>query len=383
MVLGSVLGGLLTDWFGWSAVFYVNVLLAGVGVIAALVLLPQTARTGSGGFDVPGALLGTVASTLLVFALVQGPEAGWTAPVVVWSLVVALVLFVLFLLVEAKAASPLVPLRLFRNRDLSTGSVITFLFMATFGALAYFLTQLWQVVQGYSAWQTGFAFVVPSGCVLLGTVIGGKAATRLGVRTTLLLSLALGIMGTPALALSIGAGVSYAVLVPSLAVLSLGRGMVFTTMFAAASTGAPAGDQGIGGGIATTGQQIGGAVGLAVLIALAASANGPRTDADPAQLVAGIKLATWAIAAGIAVTVLAALRLRNAATSDDRRAPAIETAEAPVQEPSSEPAAEGVPVEAERVLVEAGRVPVEAGRVPVEGERAPVEAERAPVDRVG
>ncbi|WP_309485321.1 MFS transporter [Streptomyces sp. WELS2] len=328
MVLGSILGGLLTDWFGWSAVFYVNVLMAGAGLIAAFILLPETERSASSGFDLPGAVLGTVASTLLVFGLVQGPDKGWTAPVVIWSLVVAVVLFALFVVVESKTASPLVPLRLFRNRNLSTGTVITFLFMATFGALAYFLTLLWQTVQGYSAWATGFAFVVPSGLVLVGTIVGGKAATKLGARNTLLLSLALGVVGTVALALVIGAGRPYLALVVPLAVLSLGQGMVFTTMFAAASTGVPAQDQGIGGGIATTGQQIGGAVGLAVLIALAGAFNGTDAAQDPAQLVDGIKAATWAIAAGIALTVLAALNLRST--------PAVAAESAPEPELASE-----------------------------------------------
>ncbi|MFF4854652.1 MFS transporter [Streptomyces rubiginosohelvolus] len=312
MVLGSILGGLLTEAFGWSAVFYVNVLLAGIGLIAAFWLLPKTQRSATGGFDVLGALSGTAACTLLVFGLVQGPEKGWGAPVVLWSLLIAAVLFVIFTVAEAKVTSPLVPLRLFHNRNLSTGTVITFLFMATFGALAYFLTQLWQVVQGYSAWATGFAFVVPSGCVLIGTILGGKAATKLGTRNTLFLSLTLGVLGTIALALVIGADRPYAVLVAPLVVLSIGQGMVFTTMFAAASTGVPAEDQGIGGGIATTGQQIGGAVGLAVLIALAAAFHGTGTDTDPQQLMDGIKAATWAIAAGIGLTFLAALNLRNA-----------------------------------------------------------------------
>lgn len=312
MVLGSILGGLLTDAFGWSSVFYVNVLLAGAGLVAALGLLPRTDRSSAGGFDVLGALFGTGASTLLVFGLVQGPEKGWGTPVVLGSLLVAAALFALFIAVEAKVSSPLVPLRLFRNRNLSTGTVITFLFMATFGALAYFLTQLWQVVQGYSAWATGLAFVVPSGCVLIGTIIGGKAATKLGMRKTLFLSLALGIVGTIALILVIGADSPYGALAVPLVVLSLGQGMLFTTMFAAASTGVPAEDQGIGGGIATAGQQIGGAVGLAVLIALATAFNGKGAETDPQQLVSGIKAATWAIAAGIGLTFLAALNLRDA-----------------------------------------------------------------------
>lgn len=111
MVLGSILGGLLTEAFGWSSVFYVNVLLAGAAMVIAIGLLPKTTRSGTGTFDLPGALSGTIASTLLVFALVQGPESGWGSPLIIASLIVAAVLFAVFLLVEFKTRSPLVPLR--------------------------------------------------------------------------------------------------------------------------------------------------------------------------------------------------------------------------------------------------------------------------------
>ncbi|WP_461014185.1 MFS transporter [Streptomyces daliensis] len=327
MVLGSILGGLLTDAFGWPSVFYVNVILAGAGMIAAMSLLPGDRAETSGAFDLPGAVTGTLASTLFVFALVQGPEAGWGSGQVLGALGVAVVMLLLFLLIESKSKAPMVPLRLFRNRNLSTGAGITFLFMATFGALAYFLTQFWQVVQEYSAWTTGFAFVVPSGSVLIGTIVGGKWATKFGVRNTLFIGLTMGVVGTVALALTLTQDVSYAVLAPSLFLLSLGQGIVFTTMFAAATTGVAAEDQGIGSGIATTGQQIGGAVGLAVLIAIAESMNGGGGAKDPAQLTDGVITATWAIAVGIALTFLVVLNLNKRAAAgadaDDHVEPAL------------------------------------------------------------
>jgi EmrB/QacA subfamily drug resistance transporter len=309
MVLGSILGGVLTQALGWPSVFYVNVVLAFGAMVVAVVLLPADRPQRSGSFDLPGALTGTFASTSLVFALVQGPDAGWTAPRVLISFAVAVVLLLAFVVIESRAKEPMVPLRLLANRNLSTGATITFLFMATFGALAYFLTQFWQVAQGYSAWATGLAFVVPSGAVLVGTVLGGRSATRIGARNTLLLGLLMGAAGTVTLAVSLSENVSYWLLVPSLAVLSLGQGMVFTTMYAAATTGVAGADQGIGSGIATTGQQIGGAVGLAVLIALTGPASGASREA--VTLTSGVRAATWAIAIGIAVTVLAVLNLKK------------------------------------------------------------------------
>ncbi|MER8221934.1 MFS transporter [Streptomyces sp. NPDC094143] len=315
MVLGSILGGLLTDAFGWPSVFYVNVLLAGAAMFVAMSLLPDDKPQAGGGFDLPGAITGTVASTLFVFALVQGPEAGWGSGQVLAALAVAVLTFALFLVIESRSAAPMVPLRLFGNRNLSTGAGITFLFMATFGALAYFLTQYWQIVQGYSAWTTGFAFVLPSGSVLIGTIVGGKWATRFGVRNTLFIGLAMGLVGTVVLALTLGQDASYGVIAPSLFVLSLGQGIVFTTMFAAATTGVEAADQGIGSGIATTGQQIGGAVGLAVLIAIANASGGGETK-DLGELMDGVTTATWAIAVGIALTFLVVLNFKKPASGD-------------------------------------------------------------------
>jgi MFS family permease len=309
MVLGSLLGGVLTEAFGWQGVFYVMVAFCAVAMIAAVPLLPAAAGDPVGGFDLPGAVTGTAASLLLVFGLVQGPELGWTSGATLGSLAAAAVLFVLFLLIESRSKGPLMPLRLFANRNLSIGTVVCFLFMATFGALAYFLTQFWQTVEGYSALATGLAFILPSASVLVGTVLGGKAATAMGVRRSLLIALALGLVGTIALALVMDQGASYAVLAAPLLVLSIGQGMVFTLMFAASSTGVDAADQGIGSGIATQGQQIGGAVGLAALIAIAAGTGGGTAD-DLAAYTDGILIALWAIAIGIAVTIPVVLGLK-------------------------------------------------------------------------
>ncbi|MFJ3927306.1 MFS transporter [Streptomyces sp. NPDC090022] len=310
MVLGAILGGLLTDWFGWQAVMWVNVIAAGAAMVYGIGLLPKTAKVSTRGFDLPGAVIGTVASTLLVFTLVNGPEVGWTSGTTIGSLIGSVALFALFIGIESRTRAPMMPLRLFGNRNVTVGTTITFLFMATFGAYAYFLTQYWQVVQGYSAWATGFAFLLPSGCVLIGTVAAGKLMNAYGARKTLLIALAVGLVGTAALALTLSQDASYLVIALPLIVLSLGQGVIFTAMFAAATTGVADEEQGIGSGIAQTGQQIGGAVGLAVLIAVAASAAGGETT-DPAQLTDGILVATWATAAGIALTFLATLGLKK------------------------------------------------------------------------
>ncbi|GAA2256838.1 MFS transporter [Streptomyces amakusaensis] len=316
MVLGSLLGGVLTEMFGWEAVFYANVPLALVGMLLAFPLIPaDRVRRTSGGFDLVGAVTATAGSTLFVFSLAQGPEAGWTAPEVLACGGTGLVLLAGFAVLQARGRDPLMPLRLFRNRNLSTGTVTTFMFMATFGVLAYFLTLYLQEVHGFSALRTGFAFVVPCVGVLVGTALGGRLVTHLGMRKTLTLSLTVGAGGTVAFGLALAPDASFVAIVPGLAVLSLAQGIVYTAMYAAATTGVGEEDQGIASGVATTGEQIGSAVGLAVLVALShAGTSGHAGGALRDAVTEGLRTAVFAAAAGIALMILVAQNFRRPAT---------------------------------------------------------------------
>ncbi|WP_433246250.1 MFS transporter [Streptosporangium sp. CA-135522] len=141
LCLGSLLGGLLTDAFGWEAVFYVNVPLAGGAALLAFAFIPADgARQRGRSFDLPGAVTATAGVTLLAFALIQGPESGWTSPVILASFALATALLAAFLAIEARSSDPLMPLRLLGNRSLSRAMAITLIFGATFSALPYFLT---------------------------------------------------------------------------------------------------------------------------------------------------------------------------------------------------------------------------------------------------
>ncbi|MFG2646664.1 MFS transporter [Streptomyces sp. NPDC048436] len=315
MVLGSLLGGVLTEWFGWEAVFYVNVPLAVGGILLAFPLIPaDQVRAVRGRFDIVGAVTATAGSTLFVFALVQGPESGWGATEVWAGGGAGLLLLVVFALTQARGRDPLMPLRLFGNRNLSTGTATTFLFMATFGVLAYFLTLYLQDVHGFSALRTGFAFVVPCAGVLVGTALGGRLVTRFGMRGTLTLALAVGAAGTAAFALALAPDATFAAIVPGLAVLSVAQGVVYTAMYAAATTGVAEQDQGIASGVASTGEQIGSAVGLAVLVALANATTGSGDETGTAAREAlsdGLRTAVFAAAAGIALMILVAQNFRR------------------------------------------------------------------------
>jgi MFS family permease len=308
MILGSLLGGVLTQAFGWAAVFFVNVPLAAAAAALAFPLLAaDPARERGRRFDLGGALTATLGTTLVVFALVEGPELGWT--VIFPAAAVGLALLGAFAVIERRSRDPLLPLRLLRERNLATGVVVTFCYMGTFGTLLYFLTGYFQGVHGYGALATGLAFGVPMVAIAAGSQAAGRLATRYGTRPTLVASLVTGGLGAVLLGLSMTAEASYAALVPALVVLGLGQGAGYTLMFGAAAAGIPARAQGIASGVASTAQQIGGTVGLAVFVAVAnAGTHGLSGEALRLATVDGLRTAVLLAAAGIAVTALAALR---------------------------------------------------------------------------
>ncbi|MEV5716165.1 MFS transporter [Amycolatopsis mediterranei] len=305
MILGSLLGGVLTQAFGWAAVFFVTVPLAAAAAALAFPLLARDAAREPGRrFDLAGALTATLGTTLVVFALVEGPELGWTSAVVLGT---------------ATAGLALLPPRLLRDRNLGTGVVVTFLYMGTFGTLLYFLTGYFQGVHGYGALATGLAFGVPMVAIAAGSQAAGRLATHYGTRATLVASLVVGGAGAVALGLSMTLEASYLALVPALVVLGLGQGAGYTLMFGAAAAGIPAADQGVASGVASTAQQVGGSVGLAVFVAVAnAGTHGLSGAALRVATVDGLRTAVLLAAAGIALTAVAALRFHGA-----RRAVAV------------------------------------------------------------
>jgi MFS family permease len=313
LVVGVLLGGVLTHAFGWRAVFFVNVPLAGVALVLAFPLLQNDlARDRSRTFDFPGAVSATGAVTSLVFGLVQGPEVGWQSPTVMVALAAGLVMLTAFVLIERRSRDPLVPRRLLANRVLMTATAIGFMFMVTFGSLLYFLSIYFQDVRGYDALEAGMAFLLPTGVVVASSALAGQVVTRFGLRRTLVTALTIGAAGAIALGLAMSPSGSYTSLMPGLVAVSVGDGVVFTTMFIAASTGVDDQDQGVASGIVSTSSGIGATLGLAVLV-LVANSRGQALLREGSRLgsAEGIRTAVFVVAGGIAVTLVMALRLRT------------------------------------------------------------------------
>lgn len=324
LTLGSLLGGLLTGAFGWASVFFVNVPLAIAIALAALVLIPadRPRRAVRRNFDLPGALTATAGVTLIVFVLIQGPESGWFAPPVVVSAVLGVLLLAVFVLIESRTADPLMPLRLFGNRSLVVAMAITFTFMGTFGTLPYFLTLFFQDVFGYTALATGAAFLTQSLAIMLGTQAGERMTSRSGTRLSLVTGFVAGGLGTVVLGIGVMADGSYWGLVPGLVVMGVGQGIAWTAMWIAAAAGVAPDEQGVASGMASTTQQTGYAVGLAIFVVIAnAGSRDLGGEALRVAVAEGTRLAFYVAGIAALLGAVIAMKLRPAPAPDSEPVP--------------------------------------------------------------
>jgi EmrB/QacA subfamily drug resistance transporter len=268
LALGVLAGGVLTGLFSWRAVFFVNVPIAiALVALAPTFLQSQVRLPARQRFDLPGAFLVTAGTMAIVFALVEAPTAGWLSGIAVGSAVVGVVLLAAFVVVELRSDSPLVPLRFLRIRSLRAGLIIAAAWMSSFGMQLYFLTIYLQEALGEGPMRAGLSFLPLAISIVIGTQVGGRLVGRLGIANTLAAGMAFGAVGL-LLYVRLPADGSLADLIPGMIVAGLGQGIAFTTLYVAASTGVPEGNEGVASAMAMTAQQLGGSVGLALLVAL-------------------------------------------------------------------------------------------------------------------
>lgn len=306
--LGALMGGVLTELTGWQGVFYVNVPLVAIAAVAAFRLLqPDGARERGRSLDLPGALTGTAGVTLLVLAIAQAPELGWGSATVLGSAAVAVVLLGAFVAIEARTPSPLMPLRLLRDRGLVAAITVIFAFGVTLQAAPYFLTLYFQDVLGFDALQGGLAFLGPTLAITAGNLLSDRLVARLGIRATLIAGLLVGAAGSALLGTQMSADGTYLSVVAGILVVGLGMGLIYPAMFLAASTGVAAHEQGTASGMASTALQVGAGTGLAVLVGIAsADLDGLAGEALRTATADGIAAATYVLAAGALLGVLVA-----------------------------------------------------------------------------
>jgi EmrB/QacA subfamily drug resistance transporter len=326
--IGVFLGGVLTDALDWHWIFLVNIPIGAAVIALCLILLPAgVGQGGSGRLDVAGSITVTAALIIAVYAIMDGNYEGWTSLRTVGLLVLAAVLLAVFLRIESRAPSPLMPLGLFRLRSVATANIVGVLWAAAmFGW--FFLSALYlQLVLGYSALQVGLAFLpanVIMGAFSLG--LSERIVLRFGIRTPLATGMVL-VAASLALFARAPVGGSFALdVLPAMILLGLGMGLSFNPVLLAAMSEVEPSEAGLASGVANTSFMMGGALGLAVLASLAdARTSGllaggldrlsALTEGYHASFAAGALFAATAAA-------LAAILLRPSAApplSDDHR----------------------------------------------------------------
>ena len=274
--IGVLLGGILTDVLSWHWIFLVNVPV-GIGVyLASLKLLPRdSAQERKGRLDVWGAITVTLSLMIAVYAIVNGNEKGWTSLQTLGLLGVAAAIMGVFLVIESRIAAPLVPLRLFRKRNLSTANVVGILWAAAMFAW-FFMTALYlQLVLDYTPLQVGLAFL--PGNIIMGILsvgISAKLVMRYGLRKPLGVGLGLASIGLILLARAPVDGNYVTDILPSMILLGFGAGMAINPVLLAAMSEVEQHEAGLASGVVNTAFMMGGALGLAVLASLAAQRTG-------------------------------------------------------------------------------------------------------------
>jgi EmrB/QacA subfamily drug resistance transporter len=271
--LGVLLGGILTDALNWHWIFLVNVPIgAGVCALAVRVLPGGRGNAERARLDVAGAIIVTAALMVAVYAIVNGNQAGWTSLQTLGLLAAAVVLLAGFVAVEARVRSPLVPLALFRLRNLATANVVGVLWAGAMFAW-FFLSALYlQLVLGYSPLQVGLAFL-PANLIMgaLSLGISAKLVMRLGIKLPLTAGLLLAAVGLALFARAPVGGHFATDVLPSMILLGLGAGIAFNPVLLAAMGDLEPSESGLASGIVNTSFMMGGALGLAVLASVAAS----------------------------------------------------------------------------------------------------------------
>jgi EmrB/QacA subfamily drug resistance transporter len=307
---GLVLGGLITDALGWEWVFFVNVPIGLAALALSPLLLPESRAEGaSRRVDVPGAVTATGALAVTVFAFSHAERAGPGSPVVLASLVAALLLAGAFLLAERRARAPLVPLAILRSRELAGSMLVAAALTATTSSASVLATLYLQDVLGYSPGLAGLAALPLSVSVIAGSAVGPRLMERAGPGGAMSLGLVSICCGAlVASRISPDGGLGYVLAAGVLAGLGLGAASVAAT---ACGTGSvDEGKRGLASGLLTSSAQVGTALGVAAFVWLASA----RTDSlasgrsTPAAVVGGYELAFLAAAALAAAAALTAPR---------------------------------------------------------------------------
>jgi len=330
--VGLLLGGILVEYLSWPWIFYVNVPVGIAAFLASLKYVPESrAEAQHRIFDLPGAVTVTAGLIALVYGIVQVQKTGWTSGSTLGFGAVALILLTAFVLIEQRQRAPLVRLRIFGIRTLRTANVAMLLVASGLFAMFFFTTLYVQRVLGFSPLEAGLAFLPVTAGIGIGAGLSQPAVKRFGIRATSIVGMTIGAIGMLLLTTSDADGSYLSDVLLGLGPIAVGMGLTFVPVTLLATSGIDHEDAGLASGLFNTSQQVGGALGLAILSTLAVNRTenalgglpgAPTAVQQGEALVTGFHAAYLAGAgffvAGILVLVLMLKRSDEAEVDVDR-----------------------------------------------------------------
>ena len=309
---GVLLGGILTDLLSWEWIFFVNIPVGVVALVLSPILLNESRDARGQSFDAPGAVLVTAGLSTLVFGITEGRDWGWTSGTTIGVFAGVAALLVGFVVWELRTKDPLMPFSIFRLQTLAAANVAGFTLGTVLFAMFLMLTLYMQQVLGYSPLQTGFAYLAVAGTAVIWANVAAMAVNRVGVKPALIFGMSLLTIGLVYFTQVPVGGSYWTNLLPGFLIIGLGMPFAFVPISIAAMAGTSAGDAGLASGLFNTSQQIGGAVGIAILSTIAISTTEDALVDGTQQAVAltdGFQAAFWAGAAVGLVGVLVSIFL--------------------------------------------------------------------------
>ncbi|MBX8575471.1 MFS transporter [Pseudomonas cichorii] len=283
--IGVLLGGVLTDLYEWYAIFLINLPIGVLVLALSRRLLPPAGITEKGALDIAGAITIIAALILAVYAIMNGNHIGWTSKTTVSQLTLASLMFIVFIGIELCTKVPLIPVRLFRSRNLTTANFIGMLWATSMFAWFFLCALYLQQVLDYSPLEVGLAFL-PANLVmaLCSLLLSSRVIIRYGAKLPLVLGLALAAAGLFLLARAPVDGNFLLDILPGMLLIGVGAGMGFNPILVAAMSDAKTGEEGIASGIVNTSFMMGGALGLAIISSLASHYSERLTEAGQTAL---------------------------------------------------------------------------------------------------
>ena len=309
---GVLLGGVFTDLLSWEWIFFINLPVGITALALAPVLLGESRDLTARGFDALGAVLVTGGLSTAVFGITQANDWGWSSGRTIGVFALAIALLAGFVVRETRAAHPLMSFSIFRTKTVAGANIAGFILGTALFSMFLMLTLYMQQVLGYSPLKTGIAYIAVAGTSIVWAMVAQQLVTRVGVKPVLVTGMSLLTIGLLYFT-QVSVGGSYlGDLLPGFLVIAMGMAFSFVSISIAALAGVQAKDAGLASGLINTSQQIGGALGIAVLSSVAVAHTTDATkagDAVPQALTSGFQAAFWVGAGVAAIGVLASLVL--------------------------------------------------------------------------